>query len=731
MDNQMVTRQLNIEIEKLKVGDYTSYQNFYSMTSNYLYTNVWNNVQDQKATYDIMNELYTDIYASIGTELTDNNQFFEWLDSKLFTHVTTYLTTHNMPCASERNGANRTEQAAVIAAGMNTAMGGGNASAGMGSAGGSGYAGMGSATGGNGYAGMGSATGGNGYAGMGSTAGGNGYAGMGSASGGNGYAGMGSASGSNGYAGMGSASGGNGYAGINTPSGGNGYVNTNYAPEGLNGPARHPGNIESGMNSPSDHPGNIQSGMNPPSDHPRNTGSSENPPSDHPGNNVPKRNPQPNHPGGSASGAASGVTKTGVSLGTKIAIGVVSAFVVVALGVVAVKILKPKDPAKEVTTEAATQVADNTATSAATTEAATTEATTEAAPVDDTAERYAAYYDVVKEYMQDYPMEISESVNLGFEYAELIDFNNTGDEQLVLAYGEQDSSVQYDKANYTIKVFDYIDNEAKEVGSFDRDELCYVDDGVTELCVTSGSEGGGSHNLPIDYTWQKDVYKYEDGSFVLMHEYYVDVVVDQMTYEVASGTYTLDGKNVSSDVITEEMHQIDDSSNRFKFLDKEVDGTLGDECSQKAIFTKHKTIDKLAETAGDKKFLTNADPVTVTEDVDANGSNYTYTFSANKYNEVYTLWIYISNSDLHYVSADKLTVCGDSYTMPLSMETGEICYTYMDDVLVIAGIHKSNDEYFWAGDEEKFLSDLHPLMNEKNKVTKEEFNANVQALLER
>ena len=708
MDNQMVTRQLNIEIEKLKVGDYTSYQNFYSMTSNYLYTNVWNNVQDQKATYDIMNELYTDIYASIGTELTDNNQFFEWIDSKLFTYVTTYLTTHNMPCASERNGANHTEQAAVIAAGMNTAMGGGNASAGMGSAaGGSGYAGMGSATGGNGYAGVGSATGGNGYAGMGS------------------------ASGGNGYAGMVSASGGNGYAGINTPSGGNGYVNTNYVPDGVNRPARHPGNIESGMNPPSDHPGNIQSGMNPPSDHPRNIGFSENPPSDHPGNNVPKRNPQPNHPGGSASGTASVGAKTGVSLGAKIAIGVVSALVVIALSVAAVKILKPKDSAKEVTTEAATQVADNTATSAATTEAATTEATTEAAPVDDTAERYAAYYDVVKEYMQDYPMEISESVNLGFEYAELIDFNNTGDEQLVLAYGEQDSSVQYDKANYTIKVFDYIDNEAKEVGSFDRDELCYVDDGVTELCVTSGSEGGGSHNLPIDYTWQKDVYKYEDGSFVLMHEYYVDCVVDQMTYEVASGTYTLDGKNVSSDVITEEMHQIDDSSNRFKFLDKEVDGTLGDECSQKAIFTKHKTIDKLAETAGDKKFLTNADPVTVTEDVDANGSNYTYTFSANKYNEVYTLWIYISNSDLHYVSADKLTVCGDSYTMPLSMETGEICYTYMDDVLVIAGIHKSNDEYFWAGDEEKFLSDLHPLMNEKNKVTKEEFNANVQALLER
>ena len=703
MDNQMVTRQLNIEIEKLKVGDYTSYQNFYSMTSNYLYTNVWNNVQDQQATYDIMNELYTDIYASIGTELTDNNQFFEWLDSKLFTHVTTYLTTHNMPCASERNGANRTEQAAVIAAGMNTAMGGGNASAGMGSAGGSGYAGVGSATGGNGYAGMGSATGGNGYAGMGSATGGNGYAGVGSATGGNGYAGMNTAAGGNGYAGMGSASGGNGYAGINTPSGGNGYVNSNYAPDGVNGPARHPGNIESGMNPPSDHPGNIE----------------------------PKRKPQPNRPGRSGSGTASVGAKTGVSLGAKIAIGVVSALVVVVLGVGAVKLLKPKNSAKEVTTEAATQVADNTATSTATTEAATTEATTEAAPVDDTAERYAAYYDVVKEYMQNYPMEISESVNLGFEYAELIDFNNTGDEQLVLAYGEQDSSVQYDKANYTIKVFDYIDNEAKEVGSFDRDELCYVDDGVTELCVTSGSEGGGSHNLPIDYTWQKDVYKYEDSSFVLVHEYYVDVVVDQMTYEVASGTYTLDGKNVSSDVITEEMHQIDDSSNRFKFLDKEVGGTLGDECSQKAIFTKHKTIDKLAETAGDKKFLTNADPVTVTEDVDANGINYTYTFSANKYNEVYTLWIYISNSDLHYVSADKLTVCGDSYTMPLSMETGEICYTYMDDVLVIAGIHKSNDEYFWAGDEEKFLSDLHPLMNEKNKVTKEEYDTNVEKLMSR
>ena len=694
MDNQMVTRQLNIEIEKLKVGDYTSYQNFYSMTSNYLYTNVWNNVQDQNATYDIMNELYTDIYASIGTELTDNNQFFEWLDSKLFTHVTTYLTAHNMPCASERNGANRTEQAAVITAGMNTAMGGGNASAGMGSAGGSGYAGVGSATGGNGYAGMGSATGSNGYAGMGS------------------------ASGGNGYAGMGSASGGNGYAGINTPSGGNGYVNTNYVPDGVNGPARHPGNIESGMNSPSDHPGNIEPGMNSPSDHP--------------GNNVPKRNPQPNHPGGSASGTASGVTKTGVSLGAKIAIGVVSALVVVAIGVGAVKSFKPKDPAKEVTTEAATQVADNTATSAATTEIATTETTTEAAPVDDTAERYAAYYDVVKEYMQDYPMDADLRL-LGLEYVELIDFNNTGDEQLVLAYGEKDNSAYSNTVNYTIKVFDYIDNEAKEVGSFDRDELCYVDDDVTELCVTSGEDRGGTHNLPVDYIWQKDIYKYEDGSFLLMHEYFVDIVVSSRApHDVEKGTYTLDGKNVSSDVIAEEMHQIDDrSSNRFKFQDKEVGGTLGRECSQKAIFTKHKTIDKLAETTGDKKFLTNADPVTVTEDVDEYGHNFTYTFSANKYNEVYTLTIVINNLDLHYVSTDKLTICGDSYTIPMSAETGEICYTYMDDVLVIAGIHKSNDEYFWAGDEDKFLSDLHPLMNDNNKVTKEEFEANVQALLDR
>lgn len=135
MDSNKVTQKLSVEIEKLKVGDYTSYQNFYSQTANYLYQTIWNAVQNQNAADEILNELYTDIYASIGNELTNNDEFYKWAENKIHTITTTYLTTNNINSSSDNPDDNHKaeELAAAVAAntGMDATIGAGYGSVGM------------------------------------------------------------------------------------------------------------------------------------------------------------------------------------------------------------------------------------------------------------------------------------------------------------------------------------------------------------------------------------------------------------------------------------------------------------------------------------------------------------------------------------------------------------------------------------------------------------------------
>lgn len=76
------------------------------------------------------------------------------------------------------------------------------------------------------------------------------------------------------------------------------------------------------------------------------------------------------------------------------------------------------------------------------------------------AERYAAYYDIVKTYMTEHPSEITydegaASIN-GFCAIKLYDLNNTGNEQLILSDVYQESSI-----------YDYINGEAVLVGTTD------------------------------------------------------------------------------------------------------------------------------------------------------------------------------------------------------------------------------------------------------------------------
>ena len=201
MERAIFTQQLNTEIEKIKERDYTSYQNFYSQTVNYLYGIIWENVQDRETANTIVAELYDEIYSSIGTELTDNNRFYEWAEGKARDLSTTYMTTHmagnnkssddlgKMAVVAMASGLDMNQasganiaQGEVVGAGVNAATGG-TVNAGM-------NAGMSTATGGTMNAGMNTATGGTMNAGMNTATGGTMNAGMNTATGGTVNAGM-------------------------------------------------------------------------------------------------------------------------------------------------------------------------------------------------------------------------------------------------------------------------------------------------------------------------------------------------------------------------------------------------------------------------------------------------------------------------------------------------------------------------------------------------------------
>ncbi|MGN0390652.1 MAG: hypothetical protein ACI4L2_07540 [Wujia sp.] len=155
------TQQLNTEIEKLKDCDYTSYQNFYNETSQYLYSVIWNMVQDQNIADTLIKELYMNIYASIASELTDNSQFYMWAENKAQMLTTTYLTTHGLSDAYDARAGHHAGKAVIAAA----------ANAGVDVATGAGPAGVGAGTYGAGQAGMGASAAGAGQAGVGTVAG--------------------------------------------------------------------------------------------------------------------------------------------------------------------------------------------------------------------------------------------------------------------------------------------------------------------------------------------------------------------------------------------------------------------------------------------------------------------------------------------------------------------------------------------------------------------------------
>ena len=181
MDNY-VTQQLVTEIQKLKDRDYTSYHNFYNQTAQYLYGVIFETVQDEEVANVLINDLYTDIYESIGTELTDNTQFYSWAENKARALSNTYVMTHALSGKKEDN---KSKEAAVAMSAIASTMPGTATNAGTANLGGDAIvsgtmnAGMSQAASGNMNAGMSQAASGNMNAGMGRVASGNMNAGMG------------------------------------------------------------------------------------------------------------------------------------------------------------------------------------------------------------------------------------------------------------------------------------------------------------------------------------------------------------------------------------------------------------------------------------------------------------------------------------------------------------------------------------------------------------------------
>ena len=644
MDN-VVTKQLVQEIEKLKIGDYSSYQNFYSQTSRALYQTVWNSIQDQNIANEIINDLYTNIYATIGTELTDNSQFYNWAENKARTITTTYLTTHNIVGVNgNSNNERKAEDAAVITA-ANAGINSMGSTAGVSTAG-VGAVGIDAAAGGAAQAGVGSAAGGVAQAGMDAMAGGINQAGMGQA--GMSQLGM-SAANASGTVGS------TGVAGASV-----------VASSGVSVGA-----------------GNVA---------------------------------------GAVAGAAA---KTGLSIGAKIAIfaGVAVALVGAGVGAFfAVNSKKDKENTTEIVSEA---LSTDEIIPSGGKEDSTEEITEEVVEnlETDKAERYAAYYDIVKTYMQDYPYQpVFQDENTGFLYAKLVDFNHEDKEQLIIAYSEAGTDAWYD-VTYTVKIFDYANGQATEVTTINTSKIGFSEEeGSIALWTTEGPSHWSVNDLPESYKVIKTMYKYEGGSFVANHTYIEEVIIkDDYSFEVESETGYVDNEVRPVDEVRALISSIDERSDNYEF------NTII-EANAKPLLTKHATMDLLAEVSGDAEFVNAVSDVEAS--VEADGPNYTYTYSANKYNESYALAEYSPNSAPE-TSADFMTVRSHCVSTRMELiEDGDVCYTFYHDVLLVTGYKDyRTDTYYWA-DEEAYLKHLiYPMNDDSNIVTVDEYNANVQALI--
>lgn len=75
-----VDERLVAEIERLKSGDFSNYQEFYQMTAPTIYRRLNELLGNREMADRAIKDVYDEIYRNIGS-LQDNQQFFQWADS--------------------------------------------------------------------------------------------------------------------------------------------------------------------------------------------------------------------------------------------------------------------------------------------------------------------------------------------------------------------------------------------------------------------------------------------------------------------------------------------------------------------------------------------------------------------------------------------------------------------------------------------------------------------------
>ena len=597
MDNTF-NQQLNNEIEKLKVGDYTSYQNFYAQTSGYLYQIISNNVQEQDAANQIMNDLYTEIYGSIGTELTDNSQFFDWAGSKAQTITDTYVMTHNIVTDSKsKDTIKNVAVAAATNAGMNVLDSAWDVAGAV-------------------------AEDGAGQIGYGAVAGQGGQLGYGTAAGQGGQLGYGTAAGQGGQIGYRTAAGEGGQTGMDVVSGNLDRVRaSNVANDaGVSGSVSNPEmNVYQNASGVTENGAAVNNAT---------------------GNGVAGNNVTGNGAyGNSVAGKASG--KTAMSIGTKVAIGIATAAVVIG-GVIAIVTLVNKDKDKENKTEITEEVTVNIGEDGSEEAGDTTEAVTETNEADDTAERYAAYYEVVKQYMAENPTVISYEQFLasisGFSGIKLFDLNNTGKEQLILSSTEKGSCI-----------YDYVNGELTLVGTLNY-VLYYskTDDGRIALITENEEcEKGDKYG----------VYEYADGQMVQTHTF--RKWIDDSVVGGPESDMPDEYKHYYVDEVETTKTEYDKMTSNVFEIDGYINGNIQDGLTwfeiMQAVREKHDIITSLAEVNQDNEFISVNTEMILDFKTNEKGWDMGINTSSNKYNETFSINV-ANTGEQPIVSADGKTV---------------------------------------------------------------------------
>lgn len=674
MDNNTNYNQLNIEIDKLKAGDYTSYQKFYGLTAGYLYKIIIDNVKDQNVANSLINNLYKDIYTNIAAELTDNNKFFEWAGNKANTLSTTYILTHNEQ--AEDKGKKLEDAAAVIAAnvGINSVKSTGITHAGITDGTNIGYAS-------NGY----------------------------------GQVGIGSASSESGQAGIMQVSGSSNQTGVSQITGGVNQTGVSQITGGIN-----------------------QTGVSQITGSTNQTGVSQ------------------------ITGGATKVAKKGLTLGAKIAIGIVAGIATIGVIIGAVKAFEPDNKEKKdnanVTSEAVTNVTEEEDTTNI-----TTEAVTEEAVIDEDAARSLAYLEVVKSCMKEYPCYISYNVDSfsnvsGLWSVQLIDFDGDEEDELLLAY-TTGTVAEILNNKYVVDIYDYIDGEAVLVGSHYSEaesntiifEVYYaienVDNGKCNLWVSQQSHLNNKFGDHID---KYICYEYSETGLSEIHNY---VYTSEKNVDSAIDGETLD-KESASHVIKE----FKEADYDFYYNDQSGRGRCPiNYAINKSLIVKHRTIKELAKLSGDESFTGKAKiPGSGLKVGDRN----ILSFINDTYNEHVELRDdYVKDNVIELGGTAEMSADGRSVHLKYNpeflysrIENLELDYyiTFVEDVLIVVGgvdeyrildesssQYKEDVEYYFWFDVDAYLArnpyeDMAPYSAQSDyEVTQEEFNANANELMTR